>query len=95
MSGHPKDRAVAPDDPMLLVGQSVEGDPEFMLRSLVEEFARMGFDADHVMTLFESRFFQATWGLRERLGEDAVRQCVEDTLRRCGVARLRTEYRDA
>jgi hypothetical protein len=89
---HPKDRAIEDEDPMLLTAEPVDGDPELMFTSIVEEFARQGFDADHIMQLFASPFFQATWGLRQLYGEDGVRTRVDATLARCGVHRFRTQH---
>ena len=66
--------------------------PELMFTSLVEEFARQGFDADHIMQLFDTPFFQATWGLRLLYGEQGVRARVEATIARCGVMRFRTQH---
>ena len=37
-------RPIEDTDPMLLTAEPVDGDPELMLTSLVEEFARQGFD---------------------------------------------------
>jgi hypothetical protein len=77
---------------MLLTAEPVDGDPELMLRCLVEEFARQGYDADRIMKLFASPFFQATWGLKQLYGEGGVRSRVEATLARCGVMRFRTTH---
>ena len=85
-------RPIEDSDPMLLTAEPVDGDPELMLTSLIEEFARQGFDADHIMKLFGSPFFQATWGLRQLLGEQGVRTRIEATLARCGVMRFRTTH---
>jgi hypothetical protein len=89
---HPKDRAIEDEDPMLLTAEPVDGDPELMFTSLVEEFARQGFDTDHIMQLFESPFFQATWGLRQLYGEDGVRTRIARIIKRCGVMRFRTVH---
>jgi hypothetical protein len=90
--GHPKNRPIEDADPMLLTAEPVDGDPELMLTSLVEEFARQGLGADHIMKLFESPYFQATWGLRQLFGEEGVRTRIEATLARCGVMRYRTTH---
>ena len=45
----------------------------------------MGWDANQIGLLFENEFFLASHGLAERLGQEAVRECIEQTLQRCGV----------
>jgi hypothetical protein len=70
---------------MQMRGNSVPGDQQVMLQCLIEEFARMGWDANQIGLLFENEFFLASHGLAERLGQKAVRECIEQTLQRCGV----------
>ena len=89
---HPMHRPVEEADPMLLTAEPVDGDPDLMLTSLIEEFARQGYDADHIMKLFETPYFQATWGLHQLYGEQGVRTRIEATLARCGVMRFRTTH---
>ena len=85
-SGSPK--PAAPDDPMQVRGDSVPGDQQVMLQCLIEEFARMGWNANQIGLLFENKFFLASHGLAERIGQKAVRQCIEQTLQRCGIFRF-------
>ncbi len=89
---HPRNKPLEVDDPMLLRGQSVEGDPEIMLASLVEEFASMGWDATAIVELFERPFFQATSRLRDLFGPDEIRLRIEDVLKRCGVQRFEESH---
>lgn len=81
-------KPAAPDDPMQVRGNSVPGDQQVMLQCLIEEFARMGWDANQIGLLFENKFFLAAHSLAERLGRKAVRECIEQTLQRCGVFRF-------
>ncbi len=81
-------KPAAADDPMQVRGDLVPGDQQVMLQCLVEEFARMGWDANQIGLLFENKFFLASHGLAERLGQKAVRECIEQTLQRCGVFRF-------
>ena len=78
-------KPAAPDDPMQVRGDSVPGDQQVMLQCLIEEFAHIGWNAHQIGLLFENKFFLASHGLAERLGQKAVRECIEQTLQRCGV----------
>ncbi|MGQ0553150.1 MAG: hypothetical protein ACT4PU_08005 [Planctomycetota bacterium] len=92
---HPRDRAIEPEDPMLLTGEPVNGEPLFMLDSLIEEFAGQGWDKPHILRLFDSPFFQATWGLRQTLGLPLIEARIDTVLERCGVRRFRTAFNAA
>ena len=85
---HPKDRAPERDDPMLLVASQIDGDPLVMIDCLIEEYARMGCDADEILGLFSNPKFQATAGLMQFFGRDAVEGRIRETLSRCGVMRF-------
>ena len=87
---HPKDRAVEPEDPMSLHADSVEGDPSAMVDSLIEEYARLGWDAPRIENLFRQQFFMATASLGELYGEEGIRERVTAVLARFGVHRFRT-----
>jgi hypothetical protein len=89
---HPKDRAIEPEDPMQLVAEPVPGDPAMMLDGIVEEYARLGWDFDHILRIFDTPFFQATWGLRRLYGERELHARIAATLSRCGVMRFRTQW---
>ncbi len=81
-------KPAAADDPMQVRGDSVPGDQQVMLQCLIEEFARMGWNADQIGLLFENKLFLASHGLAERLGQKAVRECIEQTIQLCGVFRF-------
>ncbi|MEE9510808.1 MAG: hypothetical protein V3V79_01725 [Gammaproteobacteria bacterium] len=77
-----------PDDPMQLKGDLVAGDQRVMLECLIEEFARMGWNGRQIARLFEKPFFLASHSLAKRFGRQAVHECIEQTLERCGVFRV-------
>jgi hypothetical protein len=79
-----------PDDPLDLHGFEVPGDPDLMLRLLVEEYARMGADVDAILRLARDPFYQAFHGLWRLYGEDELGRRVGDIVRRCGVIRVCT-----
>ena len=83
--GPPILKSPEPDDPLGMGAEMVEGDPQLMLTCLIEEYARMGWDAAQIAQIFDNPFFLASHGLADRFGRGAVRAFIEQTLRRCGV----------
>ncbi len=65
----------------------VAGDQRVMLQCLIEVFAHMGWDENQIARMFENPFFLASHGLTKRFGRAAVRECIRQTLQRCGVFR--------
>ena len=63
-----------------------------MLRSIVEEYARMGWAEEQLMPLFTDPVYR-TCALGRRFGEARVREVVRETLARCGVARVQVTTR--
>jgi hypothetical protein len=86
---HPKDRAVEPDDPMNLHAVELDGDPNLMLRVLVEEYARMGCDVESLLELCREPFYRGFHGLLLHFGEEELRRRIIAILARCGVTRVR------
>lgn len=84
-----------PDDPMDLRAEATAGDPTFMIDSIVEEYARIGWDAGRILRLFEEPFFQATYGLGRAAGVEAVQRRVHAVLARCGTMRVTVTHADA
>jgi hypothetical protein len=72
---HPASREILLDDPLEMHGFEVPGDPELMLRLLVEEYARIGWGLDDV------------WRSH---GDDELRRRVAEILARCSVIRVTT-----
>jgi len=81
-----------PDDPMELHAQGVTGDPTIMLDSLIEEFARMGWNASRIEELFHDPFYQAMYDLKSKLGVSTIRSRIESVLCRHGVIRVREQH---
>jgi hypothetical protein len=87
---HPKDRPMEVEDPLQLNALELDGDPEVLLTCLVEEFARMGWDADAILRTFSQEEYQGPHRLLKRLGPERARQRVEQIIARCGVWKMRT-----
>jgi hypothetical protein len=87
---HPATREALPEDPLELHGFEVPGDPQLMLRLLVEEYARMGFRREAIMQLARDPNYQVFFALRRWLGEEVLATRVDEILRRCGVMRVTT-----
>jgi hypothetical protein len=87
---HPATRPVEPDDPMNLYAVEVPGDPELMLRLLVEEYARMGWGLDALVGLFRDPFYVAAHGLWLHYGEQELKRRLGDLLKRVGVVHTQT-----
>jgi len=89
---HPRDRAIEPEDPMLLSAEPADGDPLLMLDGIVEEYAGLGWDKPRILRIFATPLFQATWGLARLLGPAVVEARVDAVLARRGRMRFRTAY---
>jgi hypothetical protein len=74
----PKDE-FAMEDPLELVGMVVPGDSgtlEAMAEALIEEYVRMGWTEDRLMTLFTNPMFQATHRIYRLKGDAYVRDLM-------------------
>jgi hypothetical protein len=91
---HPTARAVEPNDPMTLHATPVAGDPDVMLRCLVQEYAWMGWDAGRILDLFHDPAYPALNGLLHWYGEAGVRERVAGLLRETGVFHFRATVRE-
>lgn len=87
---HPASREMLPDDPLDMTGVEVDGDPQLMLRLLVEEYARMGWGVDEIMRLAADPFYVGFHGLLRAFGERRLRHEIATILARCGVVRVKT-----
>ncbi len=87
---HPASREILPDDPMNLHAMEVPGDTELMLRLLVEEYARMGWNLESLIALAHDPFYQAFHGLSQLYGEEDLRRRIAEILGRIGVTRVTT-----
>jgi hypothetical protein len=88
---HPATREILPDDPMEMHGFEVPGDPGLMLRLLVEEYARIGWDARAIMQLARDPNYQALFGLLQMFGEEELMARIDQVAARCGVIRVKTK----
>ncbi len=87
---HPATREIAPEDPMELTGVEISGDTDLMMRLLVEEYARMGWDADAIMGLARDPFYVGFHGLLRQFGETELRRRIGEILNRVGITRVKT-----
>src|SRR5262245_53159073 len=87
---HPLDREMLPDDPLHIQAFEVPGDTELMFRVMIEEFARMGWDATAIGGLARDPFYAALHGLWRLYGEEGFSRRVSEVLSRVGVVRVRT-----
>ena len=88
---HPASREVLPEDPMDLHGFEVPGDPNLMLRLLVEEYARIGWGTIEILQLARDPNYQAFHGLWQFFGEEELTAQIGKILARCGVIRVTTK----
>jgi hypothetical protein len=88
---HPATREILPDDPMEMHGFEVPGDPNLMLTLLVEEYARIGWEADAIIGLAHDPNYQAFHGLQQSLGDEELTARIRQVLSRCGVIRVNTK----
>lgn len=76
------------DDPLdLIMTQVPSGNPEVMATCLVEEYARMGMEAEEILALFRQPIYQTHALYRER-GEAWVRDLIRKVLSRSGRMRI-------
>lgn len=86
---HPATRPAGPDDPWELNARELPGRPEVMLRMLVEEYARLGFDAQQLVALARHPFYAGLHRLWPHFGEQRLREEVQHILARTGVMCVR------
>ena len=92
---HPATRPVEPDDPMTLHATPAPGDPEVMLRCLVQEYAWMGWDGEQILALFHDPFYPALHSLLQLCGENGLRERLTALLGQTGVFRVRESVRES
>ena len=88
---HPASREMVAEDPMEMHGFEVPGDTDLMLRLLVEEYTRMGWDAESLMRLALDPNYMGFHGLLRLYGEEGLRSRIDNILSRCGVIRAKTQ----
>lgn len=85
---HPATREALPDDPLEMQAFEMPGDQELMIRMMVEEYARAGWDVESIMRLARDPNYLAFHVLYRRFGESELRQRLEQIISRCGVLRV-------
>ena len=76
------------EDPLELVGMVVAGEAgqlEAMAECFVEEYVRMGWDEQRLMTLFVNPLFMATHRIYRQKGEEYVRALIRRMCARWNV----------
>ena len=91
---HPLARAVEPDDPMILHATGVMGDPEEMVRSLIEEFAWMDWEAEAILKLFRDPFYPVLHALWRAYGEAGIQARIDRIVYAEEVSRFRTTIQE-
>src|SRR5579885_463659 len=92
---HPATRPIQPEDPFTLNATAVNGDPEWMLRCLVQEYAWMGWDAEQILARFRDPFYPALNALWHHYGEAGIRERVAALVRKSGVFHFAVTVREA
>ncbi len=80
-----------PQDPLELVAVALPADaesPREMAYVFAEEFARMGYDAARILSLFCSPFYAGANGAYRALGDQTVRAIIDECLAVWGRVRL-------
>ena len=80
----PKDEFVD-EDPLELVGVALPGEPgqiERMAETFVEEYIRMGWDEQRLMTLFTNPMFMATHRVYRQKGAEYVQTLIRSLRRK-------------
>jgi hypothetical protein len=79
------------DDPMALVGVVLPADAEAMRDMayvFAEEFARSGFDARRILSLFQQPFYRGAHQAYVHLGEAAIRTIIAECTQIWGRVRI-------
>jgi hypothetical protein len=82
---------VDPQDPLELVAVALPADgesPREMAYVFAEEFARMGYDAARIVSLFRSPFYTGANGAYRALGDETTRAIIDECLAVWGRVRL-------
>ncbi len=76
-----------PNDPNVLVGVVLPADAEAMREMayvFAEEFARMGVDGEHLLSLFKDPFYAGAHGTYRALGEETIQSIIEECIQAWG-----------
>jgi hypothetical protein len=92
---HPASRPAEAEDPLLMEGRCVAGDPDLMLRCVVQEYAGLGWGAEQVLGLFADPDYPALGELQCRYGSAGLRERVEGLLRPARLPTFRVSVWEA
>jgi hypothetical protein len=79
------------DDPMELVGVVLPADLEAtreMAYVFAEEFARMGYDRNRLVSVFKNPFYGGAYGAYQALGEPATLAIIDECIGAWGQAKF-------
>lgn len=83
-----------PTDPMTLHGVVLDATPPpveamwEMAECFVEEYARLGFEPERILRMFQTRGYAGPRMAFEELGEAAIRTMIRETVERWGLRRM-------
>lgn len=77
---HGRDKEAEADDPYELNGINAPGNKEFMARTLIEEYARLGYGKDRLMAIFKNEFYQSAHNVYQDLGEEEIESIIDEVL---------------
>ena len=87
---HPVARPVEPEDPFTLNATPVPGDPDVMIRAVVQEYAWLGWSADQILSLFRDPYFPVLYALWQTLGDAELRNRIASVVETFGVFRFQS-----
>ena len=80
-----------PTDPMTLHGVGVETSDDTAMQEMAEcfidEYARLGFDANRILHMFHTRGYAGPFMATQALGKEQIRNLVDTVLARWGGRR--------
>lgn len=80
-----------PTDPMTLHGVAVETSDDAamleMAECFIDEYARLGFDANRILHMFDTRGYAGPFMAAQSLGKDKIHELVHQVLARWGGQR--------
>lgn len=75
-------------DPMTLHGVEVEAESDAAMREMaecfVEEYIRLGFDADRILKMFQTQGYAGPFLAYQTFGEECIRALIDEHLQRRG-----------
>jgi hypothetical protein len=80
-----------PTDPMALHGVAVQTDDPAVMREMaqcfIEEYLRMGYARDRVLSMFATPRYAGPYMARQALGEEAIAALIDEVASRWGGRR--------